>query len=122
MKKAAFSVLVDGILLEFIGTSLVFLPALFLKTLGFTVCDDLIVPRVLGLLVAILGAYYMVIAIANVRVMIVFTVVGRLAFFLGSVVFFLANWTGPNIFLISMIDLIGSIWTLIALKSDAKVQ
>ena len=122
MKKAAFSVLVDGILLEFIGVFLVFLPAFFLKTLGFTVCDDLIVPRVLGLLVAILGAYYMVIAIANVRVMIVFTVVGRLAFFLGSVVFFLVNWTGPNIFLISMIDLLGSIWTLIALKSDGKVH
>ncbi len=122
MKKAAFSVFVDALILLAIGSILMLFPSQFLGLLRFQVGFDLVIARTLGLLVIVLSLYYMLIGRTNLRPLVIFTVVGRLIFFLGTVVFFIIGWSGPNIFLISALDLVGPIWTLWALRADKAIS
>ena len=73
--------------------------------------------RVLGLLVAILGAYYFYCAQNNVIPFFKATVWGRFAFALGTLGLVLMNLSQSPLLIIGFVDALGAVWTWRSLRS-----
>lgn len=115
MERSAFTVFVDGIILCIMGSAMTGFPSVFLNILNLAPGDTVFMARIIGLLVVIIGSYYVFVAFNNLREFFIITVFGRLIFFTGTVVFYFLGYVGPQIFLISILDLITPLWTLWAI-------
>jgi hypothetical protein len=119
--SSARTVLVFGLYLVLVGLGLLLAPNPFLAPLGFPATQDFW-PRVTGVLVLCLAAYYLVAARANLTPLIRATVFVRLAVFglFGALV--LLQIAPRPLALLGLIDLVAALWTAMALKSERAAE
>ena len=116
MSGPAKSVLVHGIYLALSGVTLITVPNLLFGLLGIPLTAEVWV-RVVGVLTLILGFYFIQAARKEVIEFIRWTVYARLTFMSFCVVFVLLGFIGPVLLLFGLLDLLGAVWTALALRS-----
>ncbi len=116
VRKPALSVTVFGFYLVGVGLSFVLTPNLLLPLFGFPTTTEVWV-RIVGLLSAILGTYFLYCARHDQRYFFQATVFCRILFSLGLVAFALLGLGGPMLILFGLIDLAGAAWTALALRA-----
>ena len=117
MSKAARSVWVFSIYLFILGTVLVIAPNALLSPFGFPDTNEVWV-RVVGMLVLILGYYYMTAARSDSTAVIRATVVGRCAVFVFFIAFVVLGFAPPALILFGAIDAVAAAWTGVSLAAD----
>jgi hypothetical protein len=115
MKNAKLSVQVWGIYLLINGIGLFVLPNVILTTLGFATTTEPWV-RVVGALATILGYFFLRLSAANIEAFYPWTVHARFGFALALVVLVILNLAPVNLIIFSVIDLLGGLWTFVALR------
>jgi hypothetical protein len=116
MSNPARSVLVFGIYLIISGLSFIFIPNLVLPLFGFIPTTEVWI-RMVGLLAAILGMYFLYSVRHDDRLFYRVTIYGRLIFFTGVTLFALLGWGSPVLILFGLIDLAGAAWTWLSLRA-----
>ena len=116
MKRAARSILVVGIYLLLLGAALIAAPNLVLAPFGLPPTSDVWL-RVVGVLVLVLGHYYVQAARHDLVPFYRATVPARVFVFLCFVAFVLFGLVKPPLILFGAIDLAGAAWTYFALRS-----
>jgi hypothetical protein len=119
MSNPAKSVFVHGIYLALSGATLITVPNLLFGLLGIPASNEVWV-RIVGVLTLILGFYFIQAARKEVTEFIRWTVYARLTFMSFCVIFVLANFIGPVLLLFGLLDLLGAIWTALALRSTSQ--
>jgi len=107
---------VFGIYLVASGISFAGVPAIALPLVGLAMPADVWV-RVVGLLSAILGMYFLYCAQADQRRFFQATVIARLMFFSGVTTFVLIGLASPVFVLFGVVDLLGAGWMQLALHA-----
>jgi hypothetical protein len=116
MDNSARSITVFGIYLAASGLSLVFIPNAILPLLGLPTTTEVWI-RVVGLLAAILGGYFLYSVRYNDRIFYRATIYARLVFFTGVTAFVLFGLAGPLLIVFGLVDLAGATWTWLSLRS-----
>ena len=116
MSNPAKSVFVHGIYLALSGLTLICVPNFLFGLLGIAATSEVWI-RVVGVLTLILGFYFIQAARKEVTEFIRWTVYARLTFMFFCVVFVLLNFIGPVLLLFGLLDLLGAVWTALALRS-----
>ena len=116
MSNPAKSVFVHGIYLAISGLTLITVPNLLFGLLGIPATGEVWV-RVVGVLTLILGFYFVQAARKEVTEFMRWTVYARLTFMSFCIVFVLLNFIGPVLLLFGLLDLLGAVWTALALRS-----
>ena len=117
MTKSAFSSFAWGLYLLFAGSGFLFIPNVLLPLFGLPTTTEVWI-RVIGLLVAILGYYYIHCARTNALPFIRITVPGRIVFAIGLVALVLMGFSAPGLILIGVVDTLGALWTWWALRAE----
>lgn len=117
MTPAARSVNLFGIYLLLLGVVLLTMPNLLLTMFGLAPTDEVWI-RVVGMVVAFLGIYYRVAAAAELRPFFFATVLLRASVPVFFLIFVLAGWVGSALLLLGVVDLVGALWTWIALRKS----
>jgi len=115
MTRAAKSIFTWGILMLLFGAGYLFAPNFFLPLFGFSQTDEVWI-HVVGLLIAILGGYYLYCARHDDVIFFRATVPRRILFAFGLTVFVFLGFSKPALLLLSVTDSCGAIWTWCALK------
>jgi hypothetical protein len=97
------------------GSGMVFIPNFLLNVFGFVETTEIWI-RMLGLFTFTTGIYYFYSSAHNQQAFYKATIVGRLFFFLVTVIFVFAFHQSSMLALIGSIDLIGALWTFSTLK------
>jgi hypothetical protein len=116
MNRAALSVFAWGIYILLAGLGFLTIPNTLLPLFRFSTTTEGWI-RIVGLLVAILGVYFIYCAQKNDLTFIRICAYGRVAFALGSLGLVVFKLVEPPILLIGGLDAIGAIWTFLALRS-----
>ena len=114
MSASALSILVFGIYLVVIGSGFILLPNKILPLFKFPITNEPWI-RVLGVVVLVLGYYYITAAQNELSSFFWATVIGRfgvLVLFSSLVIFKKAK---PMLILFGIIDALGAVWTLLVL-------
>jgi uncharacterized membrane protein len=119
MSNSARSVTVFGFYLILSGLSFILVPNILLPLFGLAATTEVWV-RVVGLLALILGVYFLNSARANDRRFFWDTVLGRVMFCTGVILFVMAGWGSPVLILFGLIDLAGAAWTWTSLRAEAR--
>lgn len=119
MSRAAKSILVFGIYLFVLGTTLLVAPNLLLKLFGMPATTEVWI-RVLGMVVGLLACYYVLVAREELTSFMRLSVYIRALPILFFVGFVMAEMVTPILILFGAIDLAGAAWTNKALQLDAK--
>lgn len=117
VSRAARSVQVFAIYLEGLAVMLIFAPNRLLDVFGVANTHEVWI-RLVGVLVGIIGAYYLVAVRAGFRPMFVASVPVRLALSASFVTFVAFDLAEPAILVFGLADLLGAIWTAAALRAD----
>ena len=115
MKNPTLSIIVFGVYLLASGLSFIFIPNVILPLLGLPTITDVWI-RVVGLLAAILGYYFLYSVRYNDRIFYRATIYARLIFFTGIACFVLFSLASPLLLAFGLIDLAGAGWTWYALR------
>jgi hypothetical protein len=115
MTPAAKSVYYFGFYLYLVGATLIFIPNIFLSTLGITETNEVWI-RVLGLLAGLIGFYYHQTGAKNIDTFFPLTIPTRIIVFISFLVFVILKMASPMLAGIGAVDLAGAIWTFMALK------
>jgi hypothetical protein len=115
MTRAAKSIFTWGVLMLLFGAGYLLAPNFFLPLFGFSQTAEVWI-RVMGLLIAILGGYYLYCARHNDVIFFRATVSGRIAFALGLVALVLLDVSKSALLILAATDTCGAIWTWRALK------
>ena len=115
MTPAAKSVYYFGFYLYLVGATLIFIPNLFLSTLGIPETNEVWI-RVLGVIVALIGFYYHQAGAKNISVFLPLTIPTRITVFIAFIILVILKMASPILIGIGGIDLAGAIWTFMALK------
>jgi hypothetical protein len=119
MNNAAVSVYVFGIyLLGLVGPGFMVMPHAMLGLAGLSAGDDLWI-RVVGLLAALIGFYYVMAARAQLDPFFRWTVGARCAAAAFMVLMVLLGKAGPALLLFAAADLAAAGWTFMSLRSSA---
>ncbi len=116
MTRAARSILVFGVYIVVLGLLLASLPHLVIGPFGFPEAREPWI-RVLGVVVVVLGAYYVQAARQEVTVFFRWTVWGRCGILAGFTLLALAGLAQPALILFGAIDAAGAAWTALALRA-----
>lgn len=116
MNRAARSIFVFGIYIVVLGLLLATRPALVIGPFGFPVPQEPWI-RVLGVVVFVLGCYYVQAARQDVTAFFRFTLWGRGAILAGFTLLVLAGLAAPALIVFGAIDVAGAAWTALALRS-----
>jgi hypothetical protein len=120
MSKPAKSILVFGVYMAATGLGFLVIPNILLDLFGFPTTDEPWI-RVVGLLVLILAFYYIQAARQEVEAVFRWSLYCRPAAFVVFTSFVLLGLAKPMLILFGVIDLLGAIWTGLALRSaDAR--
>jgi hypothetical protein len=114
MNGAATSIRIFGIYLMLLGPIVIAAPNLVLALFGLPPTSEVWI-RVVGLLAAILGYYYVQAARHDLVPFYRASVPARVAVFLGFGAFVLFGLVKPPLLLFGAVDLAGAAWTLFAL-------
>jgi membrane-bound ClpP family serine protease len=117
MLNVARSIAVFGIYLALSGLAFIFIPNVILPLFGFAATAEVWI-RVVGLLAAILGFYFLYSVRHADHHFFRATVYARLMFFTGLVLFALLSWGSPMLVAFGLIDLAGAAWTRVALRES----
>jgi hypothetical protein len=117
MSNPARSITVFGIYLALSGLSFMAIPNIVLPLLGFAATSEVWI-RVVGLLAAILGGYFLYSVRYDDRHFFRATVYARLAFFSGVTLFAILGLGSPLLVLFGLIDLAGATWTWLSLRES----
>ncbi len=119
MNKAAVSVYVFGVyLLGLVGPGFMLAPHGVLGLVGLSAGDDLWI-RMLGLLAALLGFYYVMAARAQLDPFIRWTVPARCAAAAFMLLLVLLGKAAPALLLFAATDLAAAGWTFLSLRASA---
>ena len=121
MNRAARSVFAWGIYLVLAGLGFFLMPNVVLPLFRFAATSDSWV-RVLGLLVTLVGAYYLASARQNVTPFFRMTVWGRTAFAAGALLLVLMKFSELPLLLIGAADAAGAVWTWLSLRSMTEMR
>jgi hypothetical protein len=116
MSKSATSIFVFGLYLCALGVILILAPNTLLTLFGFLATTEVWI-RVLGVVVAVLGAYYVQAARHELVPFYRATVWGRVFVLLSFAAFALARLAPPMLVLFGVIDAFGALWTATALRA-----
>lgn len=117
MSKAAKSVVVFGIYLVVLGLALLIVPNALLTLFAYPTTNEVWI-RVVGLLVLVLGYYYIEAARSELRVMFKASVRARPALIVFFTILVALGHARPVLVLFGAIDLLAAIWTALALRSS----
>lgn len=119
MIKSALSVFIFSLYLLLIGAGLALVPNMLLAWFGLAATQEVWI-RVVGMLVFILGVYYLLAARTGFKPFFQWTVYGRMAgsvAYLALVLFKLA----PAIFIwFAIVDLLTALWTYHCLRTEGR--
>ncbi|HET9795480.1 MAG TPA: hypothetical protein VFS34_13590 [Thermoanaerobaculia bacterium] len=119
MSRAATSIRVFGIYLVLLGAVVVAVPNLVLALVGLPPTSEVWI-RVVGLLAAILGFYYLQAARHDFMPFYRASVPARVVAFLTFAAFVLFRFVKPSLILFGAVDLSGAAWTFFALSSSRR--
>jgi hypothetical protein len=111
------SVFVFGIYLLLLGAVLVIAPNFLLSIFQIPPTTEVWI-RVAGMLVLFLGVYYVLAARADLRPFYAWTVPVRSTVILFLIAFVLLGYAPSQLILFGVIDLLGALWTLLALRAS----
>jgi len=114
LSDPARSVFVFGVYLLLLGALLVLAPNVLLGLFRIAATVEVWI-RVLGMVVLILGAYYVLAALAELRAFMRWTVPLRASVLLFFLAFVLTGLAPPVLILFALVELAGSCWTAWAL-------
>ena len=120
MTKTARSVFSFGVYLVALGLTLVIAPNVPLSLFGMPPADEPWI-RVAGMLALLLGYYYVQCARAELRRFFELTVGARFAVIVFFAVFVAFGFAKPTLLLFGTVDVVGAIWTALALRADTAV-
>lgn len=115
MSKAGTSVLVFGIYMIFLGLTLILVPNILLAVFGFPGTSEVWI-RVVGILALGIAFYYIQAARQNLNDFFRWTVYVRYFVFLSLGTLAVLRLARPVLALFGVIDLLGAIWTSVALR------
>ncbi len=123
MSSAARSIIFFGVYLLIAGLGFLFIPNLLLSIVGLPTTTEVWI-RVVGLLVAIIGGYYLFLGRHNDILFFRATVPGRFAVVAGLLAFVLLDLAGPQLLIFAVLDSAGAIWTWYSLRqvSDSEYR
>ena len=121
MSGSARSITVFGVYLIASGLSFIFIPNVLLPLLGFEFTGEVWI-RVVGLLAAILGMYFLYSVRHADRDFFRATLYARLLFFTGVTIFALLGWGSPLLIAFGAVDLAGAAWTWSALRAEDRLS
>lgn len=117
MSRAAVSLFVFGIYLLVLGLVLLTVPNLLLAVFGLPATTEVWI-RVAGLLVDILGFYYVCAARAELLAFFRWTVSARMAVIFIFAAFVAFGIVKPILLVFGAIDFVAAMWTSFALRRD----
>lgn len=117
MSKAARSVLVFGIYLIVIGLGFLIMPNPILGLFGMPATSEVWI-RIMAVLLLILAYYYMQAARLEMKDFFRFTVHARAIVLPVFVAFVLLKLAEPTLIGFGVVDLLGAIWTGLALRAE----
>lgn len=120
MSKSAKSVLIFGLYLEVLGIVLLITPNFLLGVFQVPNTNEVWI-RVDGMLVFLLGVYYILAARKEMTDFFQWTVYLRPAVILFFTAFVLLGFVSPLLILFGVVDLLGAIWTGLALRAPKRV-
>lgn len=115
MTNAARSILVFGLYLGGLGAILLIAPNILLGLFGLPPANDVWI-RVAGMLVLFLAVYYVQAARAGLTPFFHWTVYVRSSVIVFFTLFVLLRWASPMLILFGVVDLLGALWTGLALR------
>ncbi len=116
MSKGALSVFVFGLYLLVLGIVLIVVPNFLLGLFSLPGTTEVWI-RVVGMLVLILFFYYTQAARKEFTDFFRFTVYARASVIVFFIAFVLLGFADPPLILFGVVDLLGAIWTALALRS-----
>jgi hypothetical protein len=116
MSYSARTVFGFGIYLVILGITLIVVPNFLLGTFGFPATNEVWI-RVVGMLVLILAFFYTQAARKELTNFFRWTVYARASVFVFFLAFVVLGLTQPALILFGAVDLLGAIWTGLALRS-----
>jgi hypothetical protein len=117
MSPAAKSVCYFGFYLYVVGLTLIFLPNVFLQTLQLPSTNEVWI-RIVGILVFNIGYYYHRTGMSNNQSFFKLTIPTRILVFIAFATFVVLEYTSSILIAIGAIDLLGAVWTWLALKKQ----
>jgi len=117
MSKSARSIFVFGWYLGVLGLVLVTVPNSLLRIFQLPTTNEVWI-RVVGMLIFLLCFYYTQMARKELRDFFQLTVYARSAVILFFIAFVLLEYVSPILILFGVVDLLGAIWTALALRSE----
>jgi hypothetical protein len=117
MSKSALSVFVYGIYIVVLGLLFLFFPNACLTILGMKTTGEVWI-RVAAWFVIWVGVYYIVAARSESKAFIRWTTYGRPTFIVFLSILVALRMIEPIIIIVGIGDLIATIWTLLALRSE----
>lgn len=116
MNQTSLSIRIYSFYLFLMGTILVLTPNLLLTLFGFAETSEIWI-RMLGLFTFTTGIYYFYSSLHNQTAFYKATIVGRLFFFIITVVFVYFLEQSPMLAIIGSVDLIGGLWTYFTINN-----
>ncbi len=120
MSKSALSVFVFGLYLGLLGITLLAAPNVLLGIFHIPGTTEVWI-RVVGMLIFLLGYYYIQAARKETTEFFQWTIHVRATIILFLTAFVLLGFVRPVLILLGVIDLLGAIWTGVALRSSKSV-
>lgn len=118
MSKASFSAKVFAVYVLIVGAVFVFAPNALLSIFGVPNTSEVWI-HVVGVLAFNIGLYAWIAAKHDFRPFLVASVYTRFLVFAAFTTFSVIGLAHPVLVLFGVVDLLGGIWTYIALKADA---
>ncbi len=115
MTQAARSVFAFGLYLVLLGAGLILIPNFVLSPFGFPPTSEVWI-RVAGSLVAIIGWFFLIAARHELTPFFTATLFARPFLFLSLCAFVLFGLAPPQLILFGVVDLLGALWTFLALR------
>jgi hypothetical protein len=115
MSAPARTVAIFSVYMFTTGLAFLFIPNAVLPLFGFQATAEVWI-RVLGLLVMIVGGYYLYCARCEVRPFFQASVFGRVAFCIGLITLAFLGLGSPMLIAFGLIDLTGAVWTGLSLR------
>jgi len=117
VNKARVSILVFGVYTVTVGLALLLVPSVLLSLFAYPTTTEVWI-RILGFVVVILGYYYIVAARYGIVRFFRASVYARPALIVFFAILVLLGMAEPVLVLFGAIDLLGAIWTGLALRSS----
>ena len=114
MSASAISILVFGIYIIIVGSGFSLIPNTILPLLKFPKTNEPWI-RVMGVIIVVLGFYYIIAAQNELAPFFWASIAGRFAILISFSLLVIFKKAKPMLILFGIIDTIGAIWTLITL-------